>query len=375
MGVAQDIRQLWERSPRTVLGGVGLALALVVFLFQLPFFLRAGFSTLAEGLAQHVYVLVFLLLLTARTRTVSLRTLVVFWLIGVFPATAVAILAGNLMAMMFELNSHIVHDLWVPATEELIKVLPVVLYFWVLARRDLWQPAISDGLLLAFAVGAGFSFHEDMMQSIVSGGGWGMDLPWSLLLPTIEVYQGTTIILGHAGWTALIGLALGLAFLFREQRWAWIVLIVASLLVVLDHGSLNWIGSLGRDAPPLLIRWTRSLVLNGHLPVILLSLGIFAAVLFELRILRWAAAHDHFFPAVPLYVVVAGLRPPVSSGKVLWGLAIGEYTRSRRAAHFAAWRWRRAPIFPGASDELAHALFLMARAGGLQLAQPSNGSA
>ena len=57
-------------------------------------------------------------------------------------------------------------------TEETIKAAPVAAFLFLVARRNRWQTAVTDGLLLGYAVGAGFAFHEDLIKRVTSGSGW-----------------------------------------------------------------------------------------------------------------------------------------------------------------------------------------------------------
>jgi hypothetical protein len=258
----------------------------------------------------------------------------------------------------------------VPFTEELIKALPVALYLGLMARRQGWKMAASDGLLIGFVVGAGFAFHEDAMARRVSGSGW-LAFPWSIFFPTLapsrSPYHSPQIILGHAGWTALVGLALGLAFLYRRYRTAWLLPFLGLGLVILDHGLSNYYSNLGRHAAPALISLLRDLLLRGRLVIICLLLGIVVAVVLDWRILRWAAGRDRFFRAMSLSALLAELHLPLSWPRLLRLQAMCEYLRRRRAAYYALWTWR--PISPNTeqADHMVTTLFSLGIDAGLPL--------
>jgi len=74
---------------------------------------------------------------------------------------ALALLVELVPAMVFGPTSALVGMIWVPIVEEVVKLLPVGLFLWFATRGNNRQPAITDGLLLGFAVGAGFAFYED----------------------------------------------------------------------------------------------------------------------------------------------------------------------------------------------------------------------
>jgi RsiW-degrading membrane proteinase PrsW (M82 family) len=312
---AQSVIQRSKLSdlPWPLIGLIGLCFTLLVFLFQLRFFFSPGLLKAGTNLLEHLYVLIWLLVVTAFNRTLPLRTLAVFWFLGLYPVMALAILAGLPLAVPLGEHNQFLSAVWVPFTEELIKALPILLYLGLVARRNRWQTAATDGLLLGFVVGAAFAFHEDAMARRVSGDGWLASI-WSLFFPSLSVtgslFQNSQVILGHAGWTALVGLALGLAFLYRRYRRAWLLPLLAIGLVTLDHGLANYFGDLGRHTAPTLINWLYTVLLRGRLPVIVLLVGLAVALVLEQRILRWASARDQLFPAIPLSALLGEIRWP-----------------------------------------------------------------
>ncbi|HEU5440263.1 MAG TPA: hypothetical protein VFU88_13315, partial [Ktedonobacterales bacterium] len=68
-----------RRIPWALIGRIGLALSVVTFAFQLPFFLSPGLSTVLSELSQMLQLFAVLLLATVFTRTVRISTLVSFW--------------------------------------------------------------------------------------------------------------------------------------------------------------------------------------------------------------------------------------------------------------------------------------------------------
>ena len=358
--------------PWSLIGLIGLLLTMLIFLFQLRFFFSPGVLKAGANLLEHLYVLAWLLVVTAFNRTLPLRTLVAFWFIGLYPALSLAVLAGLPAAALFGGKSQFLADAWAPVVEELIKALPIALYLWLVARRNRWQTAATDGLLLGFAVGAGFAFHEDALASRVSGSGWAASI-WSPLLPTVEasgsLFQGAQVTLGHAGWTALVGLALGLAFLYRRYRRAWLMPLLAFGLVILDHGLSNYIGDLGRDSAPLLVNVLHTLLLRGQLAVIVLLGGGAAAIVLEQRMLRWASARDRLFPAIPLSALLRELRWPLSWAGLYHLQEVAEYLRSRRAAYYTLWVWRHGGADAERGAEMATTLLTLGLDAGLSFEQ------
>ena len=233
--------------PRKALAWVAVGLLGIVVLIQLPFFLRPGLGNLWGYAVQHLFVLAWLLLVTTFTRTVPLRMLVAFWFIGVFPLITLDVLIGSPIAALFGGPSNpLMSGIVLPIVGEIVKPLPVIAFFAYRAWRNQWQPSATDGLLLGFAAGAGYAFHEDTLYDRVSGGGFGEN-PLSWLFPTMgddrALGRETMLVLSHAGWNALIGLAIGAAFLLRSRPvLAATIPFAAWLMVVIDHTTANLLG-------------------------------------------------------------------------------------------------------------------------------------
>lgn len=325
-------------------GTLGFLVTLVLFTVQIPVFARGGWGNLSTVLLQHIWVLGILLVLSWPTRTVPVRTLVVFFFLGVYAVAVTAQLLGwPLLWLTKELSVvGLGRNLLIPAMEELLKVVPVLLYFG-LGRRERLQPAAIDGLLLGFAVGAGFAFHEDMVASRSVGHGWHLT-PLGLLLPTAAKigggFMGPSLrwIAGHAGWTALAGLSVGLCALYRSRRAGWLrtwrVAIAGFGLVLLDHASVNYSGP--GDA------FVDRLLLRGQLVPVVLGFAIAVVLLVEWILLRDSRLVADYFPSIPRSKQLA-LLPPRSLRRLLELRVVRSYQRLRRAAYLTLWRWRREP--------------------------------
>ena len=70
----------------------GTAVAVVALLVNLGFFFRAGAGDVLKGFVYNGFVLGWLLVITAGSRTVSLGTLGIYWLLGVWVVTGLAYL-------------------------------------------------------------------------------------------------------------------------------------------------------------------------------------------------------------------------------------------------------------------------------------------
>ncbi len=143
-----------------------------------------------------------------------------------------------------------------PITEEILKVLPVVVFF-CLGRNLSWRRITGplDVMLLAAASGAGFNFIENICR--VTDNYWtnlGPDTvalhaslhigPFYLFPDMIasDMYGVPTVWFGHAELTACIGLAMGLGFYIRKyfKPWWLIPLFVLFWAIWELPGKLSW---------------------------------------------------------------------------------------------------------------------------------------
>jgi RsiW-degrading membrane proteinase PrsW (M82 family) len=348
----------------------GLVVAAAVFLWQLPFFTRAGGGAFLTNVWYHAYVLIWLLVITALGRTLPLRVLAAAFFVGMFPAMAVVLGIGFPLAGMLGTGSRLFDSVLVPVLEESAKSLPVLLFFWFLARRGTWQPSMTDGLLLGFLVGAGYALHEDAMKSHVFGSGFdGSEL--GFIFPTIQDERvrgvGRVFSFYHAEWTALMGLSIGAAFFFRQRfRLSWLIPVAALAVIWLDHGGLNYmIHEAGGGISGVL----RAPVLHGRLPVYLLLAGIVASVVTEVRLLRTMARRDYLFKGISMTTLLSWLRAGGVAG-LRRIQAVREYIRTRRSIHYALWRARPGGITPEQVTGMGLMLLSLGERAGLTFAEP-----
>ncbi len=361
-----------RRSLPSLLLIGGLLVCSVVFLWQLPFFARSGFDDLLTNVWYHAYVLIWLLVITALGRTLPLRVLAAAFFVGVFPSMAVSLAIGYPFADMLGTSNPWFKAVLVPVLEESVKALPILLFFWFLARRGTWQPSMSDGLLLGFLVGAGFALHEDAMYGRSFGGGFALsDL--AIIFPTIDderlIGVGRAFGFYHAQWTALLGLSIGAAFFFRQRfRLSWLIPVAALAVIWLDHGRVNFVFDIlqrGSATSGVL----RALVLDGRLPVYLLLAGIVAAVVAEVWVLRRMARLDHLFKGISLTTLLAWLRAGGVAGLPRIQAA-REYIRARRSVHYTLWRARPRGIDREQVTGMGLLLLSLGGRAGLTFAEP-----
>ncbi|MEP7081508.1 MAG: PrsW family glutamic-type intramembrane protease [Chloroflexota bacterium] len=312
------------------------ALTLLIFLWQWPFFLGDGFGGFDLGrvwgyAVNHLYVLAWMLLVTSFSRTLPLRTVAAFWFVGVFPVMALILLVTRPIDALLG-GGELASSFLGPVIEDLIKPLPVLAFFAYRVWRRNWQLSASDGLLLGFVVGAGTAFHEDAAYDRVWGDGFDGST-WGLLLPTIGSSR-SALLPGHDVLTALVGVALGIAFVYRRYRYAWVLPLAVWLIVVAEHITGNLADISG--ALPLPAEIIRTVLFDGQALPALLLIGIVVAVLLDSRILRSVGRRDGLFPAIPLRDFVALLQQR-TTGYLRRIQAMRVYVRQRRSLYYSIW--------------------------------------
>lgn len=334
MGPVATLKRQFRHDKLGLIGTIALVATLVLFVVKLPGYVdSAGVFNFIEVVGQHLYSLVMLLALAYATRTVSLRTLLVYWLIGLFFVVSVTLWIGGPVVALLGQN------VWtgaflLPFFEEALKALPVLVYYLAAVRRGGYQPSAIDGVLLGFAVGAGFAFNEEVSAGRSVGNGFGT--LYGILFPTFGLIGGglfggpTRWAMGHGGWTALAGLGIGLAFLFRRYWYvSWIPMVGAFALATWDHMMVNYRGSLDGSLDALL--------LDGNLPIILFLLGLFALIPIDLGVQYYTAREYDRFPRLG---IIGRLNVFMNSSPLAIlsrFLAAREYARRRRGALVALW--------------------------------------
>jgi hypothetical protein len=321
-------------------------MAVAATLWEIDFFLRPGLTGVLRGLAQHGFVLALLLILTARSRTVSLPMLGIFWLIGVWAVYSLAYLLEEPMASRYGSGGfdEFVPVWWAPFAEETAKLAPVAIFLGLAGRGGRRQPAMSDGLLLGFMVGAGVSFVEDahVREIFVSGSGWTAATPWTAIFPTISPIGGGVFALNHALWAALSGLTIGAALMLRHWRWMWPIALAGPLLAMSNHAMGNSLTGLaglfarGNVSEPFAT--IRDVTDGGRLPILVLVAGGVAVAACEWLILRRVAKRDRMFPPLPLAELGTLIRGANTKAGFARLVAAERYIRLRRSIYFAGWR-------------------------------------
>ncbi len=368
---AAVVIQRRSRADLIVLAGVIVSAAAVVV--QIDFMTRPGLADTLGGLAHHAFVLCLLLVVTARSRTVSLGMLGIFWLLGVWGVFELAYFVERQSSDIFGVDAAgYFFPVWMaPFIEESMKALPVLLYFVLAGRGGYRHPAATDGLLLGFMIGAGVSFHEDahVGQILVSGDGWSAAKPWTAIFPTISPIGDGIFALNHALWAALSGLAIGVAMTLRHWRWAWALAVFGPLFAVTNHIMSNYFTSftnllLNRGNVPGKFDTIRDLTNAGRIPIGFLVGAAILVAAGEWWALRWVGRRERMLPAVGLRRYAGLVARSLSKSGAAELLAGERYLLLRRRLYFQGWRAAHAGAVPSITDaDIAELRSLWLRAG------------
>lgn len=309
------------------------ALTLVASAIVLVDLADGNWSRLGWTVSLQVWVLFWLWVVTATTRTVSFLEIARWWFVGFLAAVAIVYVIVKPLTWVVD-EGNLLSAGIVPVVEELAKLAPLVVWV-ILGRRRGVEASVTDLAILGFAVGAGFAFHEDALRMRVVSDGVDMSV-WGLLFPTFV--RDALFVVGHAGWTMLAALGLGFFFVHQGKRLVWLAPVFTVGVAIADHAGANYRGD---DT------WIRSALLDGNLAAVLLLGLLIGALVNDGLVLRWVTIRDRGFPPVPISSQVFGL----SSSGLSTSHAISRYRRYRNAAFFDLYRLRSIGRAPG--DRLA----------------------
>jgi len=265
---------------------VALAISGLIAIASLPRITKAaGMHVFVLDLFAQLWTLAILWIAAAPVRTLGWRAFVGVGLTGFLGLTALARLIGAPIVEKMGASSMLATAVWVPVTEELLKLLPVVLVLMMAMRRARTRPSVLDVTLLGAWAGAGFNVFEN---ATLGRGGFSLftNPILSLVFPSEGkgmAFGWTVVQTGHLVHTSLI--ALGIAFpLFYPRQFArrWVVPVVAIGAVIVEHCSQNAIvtGRLNEIIAKLSIIVT----LGGRLTSVLLIGGVAYVMLREWRV-------------------------------------------------------------------------------------------
>lgn len=332
MGVTRAARPAagWLGISRRTWRIVAWSLTVLLFLVAFAGVVEDGWDQWFDVAWKHLWVVGWLLLVTFRLRTTRALDVVSFFFIGFFPVVTVVVGVAEPIESLLGASSNLQTAFVVPLVEEVVKALPLLVWGLLTTRRGV-HPTVTDLLLLGFAVGAGFAFHEDALWQRSTASGF--EGPYGALFPTF--FSGGAFVIAHAGWSLLAGAGIGLFLVHRRRPLAWILAAVPLGVAILDHMAVNWRG--GGWFGSLLDRFTGS----GLLAARLVLLSVVLAILHDVLVLRWTANRDRLFPPLPRERWAAPLATGLGPRQRLASLrALIRYLRYRNAVHADLYRLR-----------------------------------
>jgi RsiW-degrading membrane proteinase PrsW (M82 family) len=286
--------------------------------------LQTGHAGLV-ALRSSVCFLVGMILITSATRTIRLSQMATFYCLGGAMMSVVWLVDYGFTILQPDGNA-VSRKLFTPFLEESMKFAPVAVYLWRQRRSRVWSMGASDVLLLAAASGAGFGLVEDAF--IQNHFGVWHPVSW---LPTTAIL-GTGLTIGHQSWTALAGVTLGLALLWRPRVPLGYLLGASGFLwSMLDHFRNNF--SVGHSG--FIVNFLNFITGHGWLSLYLLLFGAIAVVGSDVY------AERRMLVSRP-QLKLQGAKPPESYGhgegyKWLWRFLV-----DRRALAYVLFRCQHA---------------------------------
>jgi RsiW-degrading membrane proteinase PrsW (M82 family) len=338
--VPEKIALVMRRQRRSLraLRAEGIVLPAVLLVFVLSVTALDGFVPLGLGLVLAflpVPLVAAVLLRLDRFEPEPTRLLLRTFLWGAGAATAIALVVNTGVGVLLGEDAAAIAS--APVVEEVGKALALL---FVIRRRPGFLDGVHDGIVYAAWVALGFATVENVLYYAEAwSGGGAEDLTITFVL------RGLMTPLCHPIFTAMTGIALGLAVKRRGWRgWRIALVVVGLLLAILLHALWNLSATVG--STPLAY-------VAGYLPLAIIGLVLLiAGARRERRILR------------------EGLEPEVGRGTLEQAayeqLIAGGRTRGRmrRQARRASREARRLLYqYEAAAYELAHANARGARPG------------
>jgi RsiW-degrading membrane proteinase PrsW (M82 family) len=279
---------------------IGLGIAAVTIVAALPVTTHAGgFGAFSSSLFAQLWTLGILTVLASPVRTLGWRAFVGAGFTGFLALAALARVMGRPVVSAHGANSVFATSVWVPSTETLCQALPVLLLLLVAVRAKGTRPSPLDLLVIGAWSGAGFALYEDT-QFGRGGVHWSAGPPFSLLFPSEDHVHShaSMLVAGHTVWMALLGLGLGFGVLYRRRfRRAWLAIPVALVVVVVEHGAGNALGTTNtHGSSPLVEKLLVYLTLGGWLSSILLVAGAVSVLVIERKALVPSSKPAEWWP-------------------------------------------------------------------------------
>lgn len=268
-----------------LMSNVGLIVAVLSALAALPLITKAGGAGLLTlDLAAQLWTVGILFAAAGPARTLGWRALLGAFLLGFLGIVGLARLIGRPVILALGTNSLFAVALWVPVTEEILKLLPLAFMLLFARRRSDARPSLLDVVLLTACAAAGFAVSENASYG---RGGFSLSAAplISLLSPAANkglAFGWPMVQTGHLVHSALIALGIGFIVLYRGRLpRAWIVPVVAISTVLMEHCSQNALvtGGLNRYVG----EFCMIITLGGRLCALLLALGVGYVMMLEWR--------------------------------------------------------------------------------------------
>lgn len=280
---------------------VALAISGLTVLASLPRITKAaGLHPFTMDLAAQLWTLALLMFVAGPVRTIGWRALVGAGLTGLLGITALARVVGTPLVEKLGTSSILATAVWVPITEEALKLLPAAFVLRMAMRRTVSRPSVLDLTLIGAWTGAGFSVFEN-----ATAGRGGFSLAANPLLSLLFPSEGkgtafgwTVAQMGHAGHTALIVLGISFALMYRRQfSRAWIAPVATIAAVLAEHCSQN--AMITRHLDSVITKISIVLTLGGRLTSLMLIGGVAYVIALEWRVVGGAFAPKTGFPLLP----------------------------------------------------------------------------
>jgi hypothetical protein len=257
-------------------------------------------QTFLIDLLAQLWTIAVLTVVAGPVRTLGWRAFAGVALTGFLAITGLARFVGRPLIENLGASNLFAVAVWVPVTEELVKLIPVGIVLALALRRTDARPSALDAMLLGAWTGAGFAVYENAALGRGSFSLWTNPV-LSLVVPSTgkgTAFGWPVMQTGHLVHTALIALAVAFAVLYgRRIRRAWIAAAVAIGAVLLEHCSQNAMAA--GDLNEIVAKATLVLTLGGWLTSTLLVAGVAYVMAFEWRIVGGAFRPVDWFRLQP----------------------------------------------------------------------------
>ncbi len=200
------------------------------------------------ALGRALLIVTLYLLLTWAVRAVPLSSLFLLFFLGLLVVSHVTVLLQFLIKGIFlppswSNEGRFLDNVFLaPISEEILKLLPVVLLLIWRKTRVRTAFGATDLMLCGLAVGVGFHLFEDVLVGPIEVPTAGPSLGGLPLVPGVErqVVRGRpdVVFIGHAAGTAFTGLALGWSR-YLKKRWRYVPVSVALVWMMWCHAMYN----------------------------------------------------------------------------------------------------------------------------------------